>query len=203
MVFSIKINKMASKNHGKRRTVPFRRKHENKTDYHKRLGLLKSGKLRFVVRKSNNTVVCQVVEYQADGDKIIAAASSRDLKKQGWLGHTANTSSAYLTGLLVGKKAVKAGVKEAILDMGFLPSRPGAKAFAALKGALDAGMVIPHGDGSMPADDRIAGHAVEDYAKNLDKSVYDRQFSAYKKSGFKPEEYVKAFEAAKNKIMSM
>ncbi len=194
---------MVNKNHGKRRTVAHRRKRENKTNFKKRLTLLKSGECRFIVRISNNTIVCQVVKYEADGDKIIAGASSRDLKNHGWLGHTANTSSVYLVGLLTAKKALKAGTKEAILDLGLLSSRPGAKAFAALKGALDAGLKIPYSPEAIPPEDRIKGEAVAKYATGLDKAVYDKQFSAYKKSGFKPEDTVKAFEDTKNKIMSI
>ena len=43
-------------------TVPFRRKREGKTNYKKRLGLLKSKSLRLVVRKSNKHILVQLVD---------------------------------------------------------------------------------------------------------------------------------------------
>ena len=42
--------------------VSFRRRREKKTDYAKRLALVKSGKFRLVVRKSNSDTYAQIVE---------------------------------------------------------------------------------------------------------------------------------------------
>ncbi len=60
---------MANKKYGKKRTVPHRRKREAKTNYKKRLALLKSGEYRLVLRKTTNTMIAQIVEYHVDGDK--------------------------------------------------------------------------------------------------------------------------------------
>ena len=62
--------------HGPRYYVKPRRRREGKTDYRKRLCLLRSGKTRLVVRKSLKNTQIQFVQYKEDGDKIILAASS-------------------------------------------------------------------------------------------------------------------------------
>lgn len=195
---------MSKSKYGQKRTVPFRRKRESKTDYRRRFAMLKSGEPMLVVRKHANTVICQVVEYSPDGDRIVAAASSRDLKKLGWKGHPGNTPSAYLTGLLLGQKAKKK-VKSAVFYLGLQSSMPGSKVYAALKGAIDAGIEVPHGEKALPSDERISGKHIVDYAAKLksDKAAYDRQFSAYAKQGVKPEELVKAFDDMKKKILAM
>ena len=56
---------------GPRYRRPFRRRAEGKTNYHKRLKLLKSKKLRAVIRASNNHITVQIVQSKLGGDKII------------------------------------------------------------------------------------------------------------------------------------
>ncbi|HII72680.1 TPA: 50S ribosomal protein L18 [Candidatus Woesearchaeota archaeon] len=196
---------MSNKNYGKKRTVPYRRKREGKTNYKSRLALLKSGKPVLVLRMLSNTIVCQIVEFNPDGDRIVAAASSRDLKKIGWAGHPSNTPSAYLTGLLLGQKAKKKKVSFAILDIGFHTSRKGSRVYAALKGALDAGLDVPHSDDALPSAERISGKHISAYADKLkqDQEAYKRQFSGYLKQGAKPEELSSKFEEVKKKILTM
>ncbi|MFC1723512.1 50S ribosomal protein L18 [Nanoarchaeota archaeon] len=194
---------MTTRQFGKKRTVPYRRKREGRTHYGKRLTFLKSGLPRLVVRKLGNTIVCQFIQYDADGDKIIAAASSRDLKKLGWNGHPRNTPSAYLTGLLVGQKAKKS-VKEAILDLGLQNPRKKTNVYAALKGVIDAGVAISHDETAIPADDRLTGKHIADYASKIaGTDAYKSNFSAYIKINTKPEELVKMFDDVKNKILGM
>jgi large subunit ribosomal protein L18 len=122
--------------------VPHRRRREQKTDYKRRFSLLKSGKTRLVVRKSNKNVRCQLVEYQPAGDKTLFSADSRELAKLGWKGGTGNIPAAYLTGLLCGVRAKKK-VREAILDLGLTRSTKGNRTYAAVKGVVDAGISIP------------------------------------------------------------
>ena len=69
-----------------KRFVPFKRKLQGKTDYRKRLVLLKSGKPRLVVRKSLNNISTQIIAYETAGDKVLVAATSRELLKLGWTG---------------------------------------------------------------------------------------------------------------------
>jgi len=142
---------------GKTHIVPHRRRREGKTDYRLRLSLLKSGKPRLVVRKSSKNIVCQIVQYDKGGDKVAASADSRNLKKYGWNGHCGNLPAAYLTGLLCGTNAKKAGVKDAIFDIGLYASVKGSRLYAALKGAVDSGLSIPHSEEALPKQERIEG----------------------------------------------
>ena len=51
---------------GPRYHVKPRRRREGKTDYRKRLRLLRSGKVRMVVRKSLKNTQIQLIEYKED-----------------------------------------------------------------------------------------------------------------------------------------
>jgi large subunit ribosomal protein L18 len=144
--------------HGPRHHIKLRRHRNGRTDYRKRLSLLKSRKIRIVIRKSLKNIKVQFVEYHPSGDKIIVSAISSELiKKYGWKYSTATTSASYLTGLIAGKKAIKKGVKEGILDLGRNPPTTGNKIFAAIKGVVDAGIDCPHDSSKIPAEDRILG----------------------------------------------
>ncbi|WOF15499.1 50S ribosomal protein L18 [Methanoplanus sp. FWC-SCC4] len=149
---------------GPRYFVQFRRRREGKTDYYKRLKLLLSEKPRMVVRKTNKQIICQLVEAHLDGDRTLVAAYSSELEKYGYKGATGNTPAAYLTGMLFAVKAFNAGYEEAILDIGLHRATYGAKIFAALKGAVNAGFNIPHGEDILPDDDRVKGVHIAEYA---------------------------------------
>src|SRR3989344_7695497 len=97
--------------------VHFKRRREGKTDYAKRLALLKSGKPRLVVRKTNRFVIVQVISWTEKGDQTVACATSKALGNFGFQGKS-NSPSAYLTGLLCGVKAKAKGVGEIVLDVG-------------------------------------------------------------------------------------
>ena len=96
---------------GARRRVAFRRRREGRTDYRRRLRLLRAGMPRAVVRKSLNQTVVQVISYDEKGDRVLASAVSVELKDFGWTGRTGNVPSAYLTGLLAGRRAATKGIK--------------------------------------------------------------------------------------------
>jgi large subunit ribosomal protein L18 len=151
---------------GRTYRVAHRRRREGKTDYRQRLSLLRSGKPRFIVRKSLNNIVCQIVEYERDSDKTRVNVYSDDIKKSGWKGHCGNLPAAYLTGLLCGTMAKKHNISEAVMDMGLQSSTKGSGIYAALKGALDAGLKIPHSDDILPTEDRITGKHAADYKKD-------------------------------------
>lgn len=138
--------------------VAFRRKRERKTDYRLRRMLLASGKPRLVVRKSLCHLIAQIVMYQPGGDKIIAAASTQELKKHGWA--SCNIPSAYLLGILIARKAHQHHLQEAILDAGLHPSTKGSKIYAVVQGALDAGLLIPHNPEILPSAARIQGQHI-------------------------------------------
>lgn len=173
----------------------FRRRREGKTDYTKRLALVRSKTPRLVVRKSNKRILAQVIEFNLRGDKTLDSVDSNELKKYRWYG-TNNTPSAYLVGYLLGKKLVG---QKCILDIGRRHPSHGSVVFATLKGAVDGGMVIPFDESVLPTEERMNGKTLDDYAKKLgDKAK--TVFSNYIKEGIMPGEFNKAFEKAKAEI---
>lgn len=146
--------------------MPFKRRREGKTDYEQRLKLLKSGKPRLVVRKSLKYIVVQISEFDKKGDKILASATSKELKKLGWNFSCDNLPAAYLTGLLVGKKSLDKKISDAVLNSGLYTSVKGSRIYAVVKGAKDAGLNVPVDEEILPADERIKGSHIEKF-KNL------------------------------------
>lgn len=184
--------------------VEYRRKRAGLTNYSKRLKLLKSGMPRFVVRRSNNATVCQVVEYYDNGDKTVAAATSLALKKYGYKAHTGNIPAAYLAGYMCGLKAKKKGVKQAILDTGLYRSTKGSRIYAALKGFADAGVEISFDEKIVPEERKIQGYAIENYAKILESKqpqLYEKIFSKIlNENKLEPTKMVEHFQEIKKRI---
>jgi len=83
---------------GPRSRVPFKRRRDGKTNYRRRLALVKSGKNRVVIRKSLNNILIQIVSSTFEGDKTLTTAFSKELRDMGWNFHCGNTPAAYLTG---------------------------------------------------------------------------------------------------------
>jgi large subunit ribosomal protein L5e len=194
-----------------------------------------SPKYRLVVRKTNKDVICQIAYATLKCDNILSAAYSHELNKYGVKAGFKNYSAAYATGLLVARRVLNklgmadkyAGQTKAdaigkyyavegnegerrpfyvILDVGLNRTTTGAKIFAAMKGAADGGLFIPHSDSmkQFPGynkdngkfDSRVlrkyifGGH-VSDYMKKLkeeDEESYKRQFADYIKAGVEPEQ---------------
>ena len=186
------------------RRVPFKRRRKGLTDYRTRMKMLLSGKPLLVVRKTNTQVIVQVAKPEVKGDRVLAQATGRELRtKFSWPASGKNTPAAYLAGYLAGLRALRAGVKEAILYIDLHRAVKGAKVFATLKGALDAGLKVPHSPEILPSEERIKGLHIVEYAKMLkdtDPAAFERQFSAYLKSGFDPEKMVEVFENVKKRI---
>ena len=191
---------------GPRYSVPFRRRREGKTDYRRRRKLIQSGMPRIVVRGSLKHMNVQVVMAEVVGDKVIASAHSSELVKDfGWLGGCGNVPAAYLTGLLCGFRTLAKGVKEAILDIGLHSPSRGARVFAALKGFLDVGVMVPHDEDILPSEERITGQHIADYAARLaeeDYEAYQRRFSNYLARGLLPQDLPKHFLEVKDRIIS-
>ncbi len=179
---------------GPRYRVAFRRRREGKTDYHQRLKLIVSRKPRLVVRGTLGDYIAQVLTTKPEGDAVLAAATARELARAfGYKGSLKNTSAAYLTGMLAGYKAKKAGVEEAILDIGLATNRKGSKVYAALKGAIDAGLKVPCSEDIFPSDERIRGEHVAGNSKS--------SFSQYEKRGLKVTDLPAHFDEVKKNIM--
>ncbi len=138
--------------------VPFRRRRQGKTDYRVRLRLLKSGTPRAVVRLSDRRVRVALVTYDPTGDRVLAAADSRELGGIAFPATSlASTPAAYLTAYLAGLRGKAGGAAAAVLDAGLRRPTQGGRLAAALKGLLDAGIEIPHGEGGFPSVDRLNG----------------------------------------------
>ena len=142
-----------------------RRRRAGLTDYRRRLKLLRGNKPRAVVRVSNTRTTCQLVSWAKDGDLVTATVTGSDLlKKYGWPESFSqkSVSASYLVGFAMGKAALATGATEAVLDIGLAASTPGGRVFSALKGMVDAGLEIPHGDNVLPDEGRIAGAHISD-----------------------------------------
>lgn len=144
------------------RAIAYKRKRLGKTNYKKRLNLLKSSKLRVVVRGSHNNFIVQLIKSELKGDKVVLSAYTRELIKYGWNKHRGNVPSAYLAGYLLGKKAIKNNINEAILDVGLQSLTKGNRLYAALKGSVDAGLNIPYDNSMLPKEERIKGKHISD-----------------------------------------
>ncbi len=157
--------------------IKFRRRREGKTDYYKRKVFVISEKIRFCVRRSNKYLLIQFLKHDPKGDVTLLAVHSSKLKKYGWQFSCVNIPACYLTGYLAGLKALKKGIKEAVLDMGLRPATKGSRIFAAVKGALDAGLNIPVSEEVLPSEDRILGKHILNYYNLLkDKNEHEKRF---------------------------
>jgi large subunit ribosomal protein L18 len=108
-----------------------------------------------------------------------------------------------LVGLLCGHRAVRANLKECILDTGVRRPVKGAKIFAVLRGVLDAGMRVSHQEGVLPDEDRTSGAHIVGYAVGLkEKSpdAYRARFSGYLDRGLPPEQLREHFQMVKQNI---
>ena len=99
-----------------------------------------------------------------------------------------------MTAYLCAKRALANGVESAILDIGLKSPIKGSKVFAALKGAVDAGLEIPHGDFIFPEDERIRGEHVAAYAESLDDEEVNKKFSKYFERGLNPVDLPENFD---------
>ncbi|EMR73119.1 ribosomal protein L18 [Thaumarchaeota archaeon SCGC AB-539-E09] len=186
---------------GPRYRVPYRRRREAKTDYAARRILATSEKPRLVVRPSDRNITIQLMESKIIGDIIITQAHSSELKKYGWKGGLKNTPAAYLLGFLAGRRAVIKEIVSANLDLGLKRPTKGSKIFAAVKGALDAGLKVPCNLDILPDSERIEGRTIAEYAKSIENpDDYKYMFSAYLRRGLEPQELPEHFASVKKKM---
>jgi len=191
-----------------------------------------SPKFRLIVRFTNKDIIAQIASAKIEGDKVLAAAYGHELVRFGFpVKHVTNYAAAYATGLLLARRVLtklKLADKyqgnlqidgtdynvasqedgpnplRALLDVGLRRTTTGSKLFAALKGATDGGLAVPHSDRRFVGYDEegkkadpetlrkhIFGGHVSDYMKHLqeeDKAKFDKQFSAYVKAGVNPDD---------------
>lgn len=244
------VKVVKSKAYFKRFQVKFRRRREGKTDYRARKRLVtqdknkyNSPKYRFIVRITNNDVICQFAEAKIAGDRIISSAYAHELPSYGIPVGLTNYASTYATGLLAARRLLKTlklddkykgnegevgedyNVDElskgprpflALLDVGLKRTTTGSRVFAALKGAVDGGINVPHSESRFVGYDseqskldtdvlrkHIFGVHVSDYMNKLkeeDSSKYEKVFSQYIKKGIKPEGIEAMYQNAHKKI---
>merc|ERR1719193_1442325 len=160
-----------------------------------------------IVRSSNTDVTCQIAYARLEGDIVICAAYSHELPRYGVKVGLTNYSAAYCTGLLLARRILQKfkldsmyegnktidgtmygvednddgpGAFRACLDVGLARTSTGAKVFAAMKGAVDGGLDIPHSEKRFPGYDaeskelnadvhraHIFGGHVADYMRHL------------------------------------
>jgi len=161
-----------------KKVLPLKRRREGKTNYKRRLGLLKSGKPRVVIRKSNKYINLQLVEFDLKNFKEITKFSfiSKKLENFGWSYSKNNLPACYLSGLAFGLMCKKNNIVEGVLDIGTSRVTKGNRIFSALLGCIDAGLKIPHSEKNLPSEERIKGSHIS-------------------------EEIVEKFEEVKQKIM--
>ncbi len=189
--------------HGPGYKVKFRRRRESKTDYHARRRMVGSGRPRLVIRTTGTRIIVQLMEAFPEGDRNIATADSRQLKQFGWSGGIKNLPAAYLTGFLAAHRALKLGTNAAIVDIGLVKPIPGSRIFAAVKGAIDAGLAVPCPDKMFPTEKRIKGEHISTYAKDLSKnqpSAFKRQFGKVSKTRVDLTQIPSIYDSTKKKI---
>jgi large subunit ribosomal protein L18 len=149
-----------------------RRRREQKTNYQKRLGMLKSSLDRIVIRKTNRYVIIQIVGSQEAQDKVKVGITSKDLLEHGWdsklAGSLKSIPACYLAGYLMAKK-VKSG--EYILDVGMTTHKMGGRTYAVAAGLIDGGLKIRVGKEVLPSKERIEGEHLEENVQKILKKV--------------------------------
>jgi len=153
--------------------VFYRRKREGRTDYVRRLALLKSRLPRLVIRKTNKHTILQVVEYDADGDKIVATLTTEHLTGQGWKGATGNSAAAYLAGKLLAKKLAKFD-KELVVDSGLHVHKAQSRIYAAVRGVIDGGLKVKCNKEVLTDDARLSGDHLSDNVKKQFTSLNEK-----------------------------
>jgi large subunit ribosomal protein L18 len=152
------------------------------------------------VKVSDQNVAAQVLKPTPTGDIVIASVHSRELEKQGWKGALNNLPACYLTGMLMAKKALANGVKNAVLYIG--KDHFTSRVAACMKGIVDGGVSMPVSEESLPEQERISGKHIAEYAASLkeNQEEYNSRFSAILKNGLNPEDYPSHFEEIKSKL---
>ena len=174
------------------------------------------------MRFTNRFVICQIIRAEIIGDKVITHATSEELPRYGLKVGLKNYAAAYCTGLLCARRTLqKMGLDEtyegvgdevdgevfnqeadgdmrpftANLDVGIKSTTTGARVFAALKGAVDGGLNVPHSEkrfvgydreekkyNAEDMKDRIFGEHVAEYMRYLmeeDADKYKTHFSKF------------------------
>lgn len=157
----------------------FRRRRENKTDYKARLAMLKSDKPRLVARLTNRRAIAQLMTFESAGDRTITQADSKEFEKWGWEWKK-NSAACYLVGFALARRALAAGVSEAIFDAGLRTPIRGGRLAAVVKGAVDGGLKIAHNPEILPPEERIIGKDPDAFKKFKEQLMAETPKAAIK-----------------------
>jgi large subunit ribosomal protein L5e len=198
-----------------------------------------SPKYRLVVRFTNKDIVVQVVYSKIGGDFTICAAYGHELPRYGVKAGLTNYAAAYCVGLLAARRLLTKlnladkyeGTTEVngedyyvealtdgpspfycLLDVGLRRTTTGAKVFAALKGATDGGLEVPHGESRFVGYDDEAGELnaetlrnylfgghVASYMRELadsNEEKFKKHFSQYIKAGVSADALEEMYKGA-------
>lgn len=172
-------------------SIPYRRKREGRTNYKKRLALLKSGKHRLVVRRSNTQFIAQLVKYEPSGDVVVCGVQSSELLKKGWKYSCKSVPAAYLTGRLLASKLAKFK-EQVVLDLGLHTPSKGGRLYALVKGVVDGGVSIACSEEVFPDEKRWKGLHIEQYITKAPKGVFNKYDGA--------DKFRKSFDTLLSKI---
>ncbi|MFA4953431.1 MAG: 50S ribosomal protein L18 [Candidatus Pacearchaeota archaeon] len=144
-----------------------RRRRENKTDYLRRLKLLKSWKPRIVFRKTNRYFIAQYVTSKEAQDKIEFGVNSRILLKYGWPKEASlkTIPASYFLGYYFGRRIIAENLEEPIIDFGMTQTIHKNKLYAFIKGLIDSGLKISCKKEAFPDEERIKGEHLKNKIK--------------------------------------
>jgi len=200
-------------------------------------------KYRMVVRLTNKDIIAQIIFAKISGDEVLCSAYAHELPRYGIPVGLTNYAAAYATGLLLARRllkqlkidkvyegltdpkgeeqhvedvAGKPGAFKCYLDVGLSRATTGAKTFAAMKGAVDGGLNIPHstrrfpgynsGEKKFDAEQHrkyIFGGHISNYMSELkesDEDLYKKQFARFVKNGIVHDKLEDLYKAAHAKI---
>jgi large subunit ribosomal protein L18 len=157
-----------------------------------------------VVRKTNTNMIVQLVNADIVGDRTVASAISDELETFGWSASKGNLPAAYLTGLLAGRRGKERGVETAVLDLGLNPPIKGSRVYAALKGAIDAGIEVAHDPEILPDDSRLKGdHIVAAYKHFKADRGTANMFTQLTQKKVDVQTIPKQFETVKKRVLDI
>ena len=156
-----------------------RRRREGKTDYKLRMGLLKSGLARIIIRKTNKYFIVQAVESDEARDKVLAGVTSKELINLGWdkkfKGSLKSLPAGYLTGLLFAKKLRDKKINNKfILDLGLARTIHGNRLYAVVKGLVDGGVKLDVNEKVLPPEKRLKGEHLKPELKEIISKVKEK-----------------------------
>lgn len=187
---------------GLKKSIGFKRRRKALTDYKKRLKLVKGGMDRVVIRRTNKRVIGEIIRYDEKGDKILAYADSNLLRKYKWPSRN-NRPTAYLTGLLLAKSALKKiKGEEYVLDIGLSSPVKNSIPFVFAKGCIDGGLKLK---ADITMDEKLYDYSDTKYTKGLrekDSERYNRQYGAYIKENIDVDSLQRLFKEVKSVILN-